>query len=198
MCIPPSRITDSGITTTQRAAIMFEENEKQLQPGPGSQPQQDLTSAAAIKGFMMRVVAWPRNGEPGYINLEYQVKNPQREKPIWISKSVKQIDEFLALADQKSNEETVTNIYFCLSRQAIADKRRTEDAQAFKSIWADIDVKEKGYPTIEEAIDALFDFIEHYRLPPPSAVVVSGSGMHVYWFSTARSPLRSGDPMPKD
>ena len=163
---------------------MSEENGKQLQAAPGSQSRQDLTSTGAIREFMLRVVAWPLNGEPGYINLEYQVKNPQREKPIWISKSVKQIDEFLILTKQKSNEKTVTNLYFCLSRQAIADKRGTENATTYKAVWADIDVKEKGYRTIEEAINALFEFIEHYRLPPPSAVVVSGSGLHVYWFST--------------
>ena len=85
---------------------MSEENGKQLQAAPGSQSRQDLTSTGAIREFMLRVVAWPLNGEPGYINLEYQVKNPQREKPIWISKSVKQIDEFLILTKQKSNEKT--------------------------------------------------------------------------------------------
>jgi hypothetical protein len=141
-----------------------------------------------VKDFMSRVVPWEGDG---FINLEYQVKNPQREKPVWTRKSVTQIDDFLALAEQKSKEETVTNVYFCLSRQKNFMRRLKNTATHLKAIWLDIDVKSppKGYATIEEAIDALFDFIAHYDLPPPSAIVVSGGGLHVYWFSNRPLPV---------
>src|SRR5262245_23441160 len=93
-----------------------------------------------------------------------------------------------------SHEGSVTNTYFCLSQQSqcrgthhgqTIAHRSKECATFLKSIWLDIDVKdtEKGYPSLDEAIVALSQFIAHYNLPSPSAVVLSGSGMHVYWIS---------------
>ena len=63
--------------------------------------------------------------------------------------------------------------------------RHQKDAVALKAIWLDIDVKPppKGYATLEEAQDALTAFVKAAGLPPPSAVVSSGGGLHVYWIS---------------
>ena len=101
-----------------------------------------------------------------------------------------------------------SNLYFCLSRQAKAKavnghlkaERHQKDALALKAIWLDIDVKpppKEGYHTINEAIDALFDFIKHYDLPCLSAVVESGNGMHVHWFSDHPLPYAGWLPMLK-
>jgi hypothetical protein len=89
---------------------------------------------------------------------------------------------------------TTKDVYFCLSRQAQTNKndrgkvvamRRQENALALKAIWLDIDVKPppKGYATLEEALDALAAFSKAAGLPPPSALVGSGGGLHVYWIS---------------
>lgn len=48
-----------------------------------------------------------------------------------------------------------------------------------------MDVKDdpKHYGTLNEALHALTEFREASLLPPPSALVFSGGGMHVYWIS---------------
>jgi hypothetical protein len=149
---------------------------------------------ASLKDFMVRVAPWPMNDEPGYINLEWQVRNPHREKPVWIIRSVQQVEAFLALVEQKSNEKAVTNIYFCLSRQSQPDHRSKKYATYFKAVWIDLDVKPNGYAGIEDALNALFDFIKHTHLPPPSAIVISGSGLHVYWISTRNLTIDEWQP----
>jgi hypothetical protein len=177
--------TPSTASTTAKKA-------KQLQSGVGSQTWQELTNA--MKAFMARVVPWPTNDEPGYINVHWHLPGAR-----FRGRAVRSIHEFCEIAtglrdwraDPALLECKRSTLYFCLSRQAKAKavnghleaERKTEDALAFKSIWLDIDVKDKGYLTINEAIDALFEFIKHYKLPPPSAVVISGSGLHVYWFN---------------
>jgi hypothetical protein len=144
--------------------------------------------------FMSRVVAWPNADGPGYINLEWQAKNARLGKTIWTGKPLKAIDTFLALADQISHEDSVTNIYFCLSQQSQCREtpkgqtiahRSKETATFLKAIWLDIDVKDsaKGYSSLHEAFAALSQFIAHYSLPSPSAVVLSGGGIHVYWIN---------------
>src|ERR1019366_881418 len=53
-----------------------------------------------------------------------------------------------------------------------------------KCIWLDVDVKkDRGYATLIEALDAIQDFRIRALLPPPSALVFSGGGVHVYWVS---------------
>jgi hypothetical protein len=160
---------------------------------PASPPASALPSgkrrslAERTKDFMSRVVPWPLSGEPGYINLEYQVQNVQRpKKPFWISRSAVDIDAFLALAKQKISDKAVTNIYFCLSQQSTFKYRSSATARYLKAIWLDLDVKLKGYGSIDEAITALAEFIKHYDLPGPSAIIASGSGLHVYWISTCQ------------
>jgi hypothetical protein len=62
-----------------------------------------------------------------------------------------------------------------------------------KALWIDIDVgisepgKKPKYPTLQEALKAAMQFREKYKLPAFSALVVSGSGLHVY--------LRVGPPL---
>ena len=54
----------------------------------------------------------------------------------------------------------------------------------FKAIWLDVDVgKEGGYATLEEALKAAIKFRESIGLPPFSAIVGSGGGIHLYWIS---------------
>jgi len=59
---------------------------------------------------------------------------------------------------------------------------RNESALAIGALWAEIDTTEGDHkasnlPTMEEA----FEFIEALPLPP-SSLVLSGGGVHVYWF----------------
>jgi hypothetical protein len=44
----------------------------------------------------------------------------------------------------------------------------------------DLDIKAKGYANLDDALADLKRFIDSHRLPPPNALVASGSGLHVY------------------
>lgn len=145
--------------------------------------------------FLRRVLPWPRDGEPGFINLHWRIPAPgDPSKLIWIGKPTTTIEEFLSLLAWVLSRPTTKDVYFCLSRQAQAKKnsrgnlaaaRHQKDALALKAIWLDIDVKPPpaGYATLEEALHALAAFVKAAGLPPPSALVSSGGGLHVYWIS---------------
>jgi AAA domain-containing protein len=134
-----------------------------------------------ITQFFSRVVPWPTKDEPGFINVHWKLpgKRPGRK---FFGCAVHSVDELYSSAKARA-QSTGADLYFCLSLQAIAGERKAKNALAFKAIWIDLDIKAGGYSTPKEAIDALFDFIADYDLPPPSAIVVSGNGLHVYWIS---------------
>jgi hypothetical protein len=136
--------------------------------------QVQTTNDKTTTQFIARVVPWPLKGEPGFINVHWHLRGKG-----FHGRGVRSVEEFFKVA----NDHTGWNLYFCLSCQAIAGERDTEHALAFKAIWLDIDIKLKGYSTFEELFDALFDFIKDYNLPPPSAIVFTGNGLHVYWIS---------------
>ena len=96
------------------------------------------------------------------------------------------------------NPTAIKDIYFCLSLQAktLPPKkpggderaaRHADDALALKAIWLDIDVKpdkpEKAYVSKSEVLSALHKFCTDAGLPPPTAGVFSGGGVHAYWIS---------------
>ncbi len=145
--------------------------------------------------FMRRVVAWPADGESGWVNLHFTVPNRKglRGKPY------PDADAFITQAQWcATNPDKAADVYFCLSRQSqtetkpgrggvpwIVAKREAIYATHLKAIWLDVDVKEKkGYATLDEARAAMADFVKNANLPPPSAIVLSGGGLHVYWIST--------------
>src|ERR1017187_9167393 len=136
--------------------------------------------------FMSRVVPWPGATAPGYVDLVWA--------PGFNGKPFKSLDEFMKMADWAIRKVTIKDIYYCLSLQREAStnhrgnlsaKRHSSLALSLKSLYIDIDVKEppKGYTNLAEALDALQAFRIAADLPPPSALVHSGSGLHVYWIS---------------
>jgi hypothetical protein len=145
--------------------------------------------------FLTGVLPWPKDGEPGFINLHWLI--PSRSNPdksIWIGKPTRTIEEFLSLLEGVLTRPTTRDIYYCLSRQSQTGKnslgnvtavRNNANALLLKAIWLDIDVKPppRGYATLEEALGALTEFANAFGLPPPSALVGSGGGLHVYWSS---------------
>lgn len=141
--------------------------------------------------FMARVVPWPAVGEPGVINLHYTF--PDREG--MGGRPFSQLADFLSMVPWcNAHPGYVKDVYFCLSRQATAGEIKNGRAKAVrnipnsthvKAIWLDVDVKPppKGYPDLKAALDAVLAFVQAAKLPPPSALVASGGGLHVYWFS---------------
>jgi hypothetical protein len=147
------------------------------------------------RDFMSRVVAWPGDDAPGYVNLHWLMPDQNDPaKSFWVGKPTKTVEEFAKLADWAGTRSNIRDIYYCTSLQAKTKQnnhgktvayRRQEEALAMKAIWLDVDVKEppKGYATLEEAMEAIHSFIKVTGLPPASALVGSGGGVHVYWIS---------------
>jgi Family of unknown function (DUF5906) len=137
------------------------------------------SSEKDVADFLSRVVPWPAdNGGSGFINVHWL-----RDKK-FSGRCVRDVDDMIAAAAEAVNRKA--EAYFCLSRQAQnAGTRTAKNALELKSIWLDIDVKDKDdhYETLQEALDALRAFISRYALPLTSAVVRSGGGIHAYWIS---------------
>lgn len=152
--------------------------------------------------FMERVVPWPASDEDaGYINLHWTKPG----SPGMRGRPFKNVQDFISFAQWgASKPSTMKDIYFCLSLQATTGKvfhgkptavRTIPTALKLKAIWLDVDVKpEKGYATLPEAIDAIEAFVRDARMPPPSAIVLSGGGVHVYWINDV--PLTRADWQP--
>lgn len=150
---------------------------------------------------MERVVAWPGQDGPGFVNLHWQApKNAGfRGRPF------KNVDEFMNLAVQAANKPgTFKEIYFCTSTQGTTGRvihggptahRHKNQALWLKALWLDVDIKpEKGYATLAEALAGITAFRETAGLPSPSALVFTGGGLHVYWISD--KPLAPEDWLP--
>jgi hypothetical protein len=145
--------------------------------------------------FLTRVLPWPAEGEPGWVNLHWLVPAPDdATKTIWVGKPTRTPDEFMSLLDWVIRLPTTRDVYFCLSLQKERAKntkgnwkavRSAENAISFKAIWLDLDVKAspKGYATMRDALDALAEFLKSTGMRPPSSLVGSGGGLHVYWIS---------------
>jgi Protein of unknown function (DUF3987) len=162
-----------------------------------------MTDWNAVSTFMANVVAWPASLTPdaGYINLHYSMGD--KKDPTKLVKGLgwpyQSIDQFVKRAGWiASGKAAMKDVWFCTSRQSktgvgTAGKtkavRFAANAMAQKSIWIDLDVgpsepgKKPKYATIEDALKAVLLFAKTVDLPDPSAIVFSGSGVHVYWIS---------------
>ena len=134
-----------------------------------------------IGNFIGRVVPWPQNGAPGYINLHWTSPKGTGLRGLPFT----QIDDFMQRARWCATRDAYAiDVYFCLSLQEKVGKvygeqataaRRAVDALLLKAVWLDIDVKPgEGYATKEEALRALDKFVRDATLPPPTAIIDSG------------------------
>jgi hypothetical protein len=98
------------------------------------------------------------------------------------SDAVASVQVFMAIA---------TDVYFAVAEYLTPENRTANNAAGAWALWLDLDVSPekaasgKGYSTIEEAQAALEEFCETARIPGPTHLVASGSGLHVYWVFTA-------------
>ena len=82
------------------------------------------------------------------------------------------------------------DVYYCPALFLSSENRKSDNAFGVNSFWLDIDVSEnksntgKGYGTIEEANTELKRFCAETKLPAPTHIVNSGTGLHVYWALT--------------
>lgn len=141
----------------------------------------------SVREFMSRVVPWPADqSSAGYVNIIWT--------PGFTGKPYRNVTDFLGGVKWATSKTNIRDIFYCLSLQdrtktnqhgKVVAHRHADTALALKSIWLDIDVKEppKGYADLAEAIDATAEFCVKAQMPQPSAMVHSGSGLHVYWIS---------------
>lgn len=159
-----------------------------------------------LRDFFSTIVPWPEPGQPGYINLHYTMTRPGvAGKPFWSGLPTRTVDDFLSRAAWAVKQDFIKDIYYCLSLQSEkrTDKkgkdkpvRLQKNVLSLKAVWIDVDVKEepKGYATIEAALDAVAAFVEAAGLPPPTALVGSGGGLHIYWRSARPLSLEEWQP----
>jgi hypothetical protein len=147
-------------------------------------PKRSMTAplgAEAETAFMTRVLPWPKEGEPGYVQLWWRTPNPDNPKKFrWPKKSVRSVGEFFEL--RQWGLARFPDSYFCTALQREEDTRSNKNTLLIKSLRMDADVKQdKGYGSLPEAIIAVAEFCEQTGIPLPNAWVCSGGGLHVYW-----------------
>ena len=127
-----------------------------------------------VLDFISRAVPWGT----GFVNLHWRTKN-QRGLP---GRSFTDPEDLLAYAEAHKN---VADIYFCLSSQSQRNERRKSNVVAHKSIYLDVDgyKPEKSYGSLEEASDAIQNFVSASGIVPPTALVCSGGGWQAHWLS---------------
>lgn len=155
------------------------------------------------RDFLLRVLPWPTDDTPGFINVHAQMKIDG--KTPWTGWPTRDIDAFLQKVYWALSWPTPPDLYMCMSRQARTRPdakgneraaKSNEFAQALKSIFLDIDVKDppKGYASLGEAVAALTAFCTSCHLPSPTALVASGGGLHAHWISDR--PLTAAEWQP--
>lgn len=55
------------------------------------------------------------------------------------------------------------------------------NVESLKALWMDFDFKGFDPPDVKGALPALAKFLKDTNIPPPSVIVHTGNGMHVYW-----------------
>ncbi len=141
-----------------------------------------------VLDFLTRVVPWGH----GLVSLHWKVKD-RPGMPGWPFSAP---EDLLAKSLYCiSRPALYGDLYFCLASQVkTAEKKRSDQVMAwrdganvhsFKAIWLDVDgyKSEKGYGSLQEALKAIMVFVSAAMLPPPTALVCSGGGWHVYWIS---------------
>ena len=165
-------------------------------------PDKPTTDWNAVTAFMGAVVPWPASAsDPGWINLVngyVSRKVPggrlNGKYPIGHGSPYKDLGKFVADVGRNNSKPTVKDQFFCLSLQRdtgpkshsgfVRGARSASAALAVKAIWIDVDVGKVGaYQTVKEALAAAITFQEATGLPPFSAIVGSGGGIHLYWIS---------------
>jgi P4 family phage/plasmid primase-like protien len=163
----------------------------------GLLPNKSTTNWNEVQAFIGTVVPWPGEQDPGFVNLHFS--NLDRADPTKLHKGggwpFRAVDGFVSKAAWIPTVNFIKDAWFCLSLQSQTKPNKNNPAKprahrlaanaiSLKAIWIDIDVgPKKLYATLADATKAVLAFCAKHKLPTPSAMVNSGSGLHVYWIS---------------
>jgi hypothetical protein len=168
--------------------------------------QRTNPTVADQQTFLSRVVPWPKDNEPGFVNIHWNYEAEDGAKR-WGGRAVRTLPDAINAIVWALNNTATRDIYFCTSLQREAKEKIAKNGQKYwtpirnqpnaislKSYFLDIDVKEGGYATLADAKTAIKGLVDAVPLPAPSCFVHSGGGLHVYWFlADAVSPERWKD-----
>jgi hypothetical protein len=149
------------------------------------------------KEYLARALPWPQaHEEQSFVNIHWTYQSEQFDRPAWGGRAVQSVEQAVRAIDWALKLKDTRDVYVCLSSQREATERVSQkgfkyhtpirnqnNAVALKSLFLDIDVKggDNGYSCMDEATGALARFLGDTKLPPPSFIVKSGGGLHVYW-----------------
>lgn len=154
--------------------------------------------------FMERVLPWPGPEGSGWGNLHWSLTKPGpdgKPRKHWRGQPYKTASALIDYAQKltMAPPEKCEDLYYCTSIQSTTDtvtmpdgrsfavaSRHADTATLIKALFIDVDIKAppKGYTDLTEALDAIDTFCTKASLPGPSALVLSGGGVHVYWISS--------------
>jgi Domain of unknown function (DUF927) len=156
----------------------------------------------AVRQFLTAVFPWPGSNDPGHGGLHFKFKTKDG-KLVWTaSRPLTNVQDLVTEAIGNNNLNgsfRPLDQFFCTSRQTATktNKRGFTKAHrdhattvASKSIFLDLDIDPtdpKKYPDVPTAIAAFDKLRKVTGLPLPSAIVLSGGGVHIYWIS--KTPL---------
>lgn len=156
---------------------------------------------------MANVVPWPGSPtDPGHVGLWFSMPNPTFDPTKKVTNDNKKQfisgwpfrdpDQFVQRAAWVNTvPDKFKDVWFCTSLQSTTGKTKAGKPKAqkhanaalrSKAIWIDIDVgpnDPKKYPDHPTAWGEFTTLRKTLGLPPPSAVINTGGGLHVYWIS---------------
>ena len=142
------------------------------------------------KEYLARVLPWPADDEPGYINVHWI----NRVTGSWSGRACRSIDEFISHISyfEKLGKN---DFYACMSRQNKYEEKTSKTGHIYKkairliettthikSLFFDLDFK--NYKSETETLEAFVEFRRKTHLPYPSVFVNSGGGLQIYWTFT--------------
>lgn len=148
--------------------------------------------------FLAKVIAWPGPDDPGFAALTWWLPSPDQPDPtkprhkMWTSRCFRDAESLCQFAGFLMSKPNNKDIYFCTallnehglptkSGKAYKAKRLISNVLNHKCLFADIDIKDKGYATLGDALKALNKASVEFSLPKADILVNSGGGLHVYW-----------------
>lgn len=138
-----------------------------------------LTAARAAQAETLLIALWRSN------NSEHQNGCLNSATKQFKNTPVKNITDAISTAFAYSDDGLES--YFAMAEYSTPESRTAANVSGTYGFWMDIDIGDtkasagKGYRTIEDAQAALEKFRKDNKIPLPTHIVNSGSGLHVYW-----------------
>jgi hypothetical protein len=147
--------------------------------------------------FLTAVLPPIPDGKGSYLNVHWSrplYRPDGSEGKFWDGRACQSVDEAIRTINW-AGKSPRQDIYVCMSLQSKFELKTSRtghqykravrlatDAVSLRSLYIDVDVKPEAYPNTREAAVALKGFFEAVSLPPPTAMVASGSGgFHAHW-----------------